>query len=228
VPVSLSKIFSEFLNTLDPELVLPRGISVINPYLDPVVRKHVRTFCNKYYTSPGKRILILGINPGRFGAGITGIPFTDPFALENLCGISNNFDKKRELSSSFVYEVIDAYGGTGKCYSDFLISSVWPLGFLKGSLNHNFYDSPALVRATSGFIRQSLTKHSKMNISRNVVISYGEKNAAHLKKENDELQLFNNILTTKHPRYIMQYKRREKNRYIDLFLKTFSQALEQA
>ncbi len=41
------------------------------------------------------RYLILGINPGRFGGGITGIPFTDPIRLQNICGIENDFQKNK-------------------------------------------------------------------------------------------------------------------------------------
>jgi len=33
-------------------------------------------FYKKYYNDNNPRFLILGINPGRFGAGVTGIPFT--------------------------------------------------------------------------------------------------------------------------------------------------------
>ena len=50
-----------------------------------------------------QRHLLLGINPGRFGGGVTGIPFTDPIRLQNVCGIENNFEKKQELSSVFIY-----------------------------------------------------------------------------------------------------------------------------
>jgi len=32
-------------------------------------------FYHKYYNDYNSRLLILGINPGRFGGGLTGIPF---------------------------------------------------------------------------------------------------------------------------------------------------------
>jgi len=42
-----------------------------------VVRKLIREFYTKFYSDCKPRQLVLGINPGRFGAGATGIPFTD-------------------------------------------------------------------------------------------------------------------------------------------------------
>ena len=59
----------------------------------------------------------LGINPGRFGGGLTGISFTDPVALKKYCGIDNQLRNKEELSSKFVYEVINHFGGVNKFFS---------------------------------------------------------------------------------------------------------------
>ena len=73
-------------------------------------------------------------------------------------------------------------------------------------------------------MEKSLNEHLKMNISNKVIISFGEKNAAHLNKINDELHLFETILTTKHPRYIMQYKRKSRAVYIEEILNTFDHA----
>lgn len=60
------------------------------------------SFYKKYYNDNNSRHLILGINPGRFGAGLTGIPFTDPKRLESNCNIKFNGALAHELSSVFV------------------------------------------------------------------------------------------------------------------------------
>lgn len=222
------ELFYRYLSRLDPELKLPRSISLINPYHNPEVKKALKLFCNTFYTGNQKRILILGINPGRFGAGITGIPFTDPVALGEYCGIPNSFEKKRELSSTFVYETIRAFGTVPDFYQKFMISAVSPLGFLNGTVNYNYYDSAPLLKAANVFIKDSLKAHAAMNISNKVVISFGEKSAAHLAKYNDELQLYQTILTLKHPRYIMQYKRKSLHAYVDTYIETFNRALQMA
>ncbi len=90
------KAISYFLNLEMPSDLL-KGITVLNPYENNSVKEIVTKFFLKYFDDSQKRIFILGINPGRFGGGITCISFTDPVALEAFCGIKNYFDKKTEL-----------------------------------------------------------------------------------------------------------------------------------
>ena len=85
---------------------LPSHIRVLNPYARPNVRRYVERFLREFFSDSRKRVYVLGINPGRFGAGVTGVTFTDPVALERFCGINNELDKRREVSSEFVYEFI--------------------------------------------------------------------------------------------------------------------------
>src|SRR4030042_2042241 len=88
---------------------LPSGVQILNPYKNDNVKSAVKEFYQKFYNDERKRIFILGINPGRFGGGLTGISFTDPVALKKLCGIDNQLRKKEELSSKFIYEVINRF-----------------------------------------------------------------------------------------------------------------------
>src|ERR1044072_428990 len=68
---------------------LPPGVSVMNPFKEsPLALRISDAFYEKYYGDNQQRHLILGINPGRFGAALTGVPFTDFKRLEQFCGIS--------------------------------------------------------------------------------------------------------------------------------------------
>jgi len=87
-----------FYNHLELTAEIPSGVSVMYPYKDEEVKRVTGVFFKKYYNDRKHRTLILGINPGRFGAGVTGLTFTDPIRLEAECGIPNKFDKKQELS----------------------------------------------------------------------------------------------------------------------------------
>ena len=89
------------------------------PFSGAETARVVRAFYNKYYNDDKPRYCIIGINPGRFGGGVTGIPFTDPIRLEKECGIDNNWPRKQELSSVFVYDMINAYGGSKAFYNQF-------------------------------------------------------------------------------------------------------------
>ena len=100
----------------------------------------VKAFLQKYFNDVRKRKLILGINPGRFGAGITGVNFTAAKQLTDECGIEHPFSNGSELSAEFIYAMIKAYGGPEKFYNKFFIGSVCPLGFVKAGKNINYYD----------------------------------------------------------------------------------------
>ncbi|MFN5324639.1 MAG: uracil-DNA glycosylase family protein [Bacteroidota bacterium] len=221
------KSFYSFLISLKLDIPLPKGFSVINPYGDYDVKKVLRTFCDKYYGNNNQRVLVLGINPGRFGAGITGIPFTDPFVLQSICGIDNPFDKRKELSSVFVYRAINGFGGPSAFYDKFLLSSVCPLGFLMDSKNSNYYDSQALFKKVSGLISHSLNKHLTMNISQGHLIILGKKNADFFNQIDGFHDLFGQIHVLEHPRFIMQYKKGQEEDYVESYVNTFLKTVSQ-
>src|SRR5688500_19862347 len=106
----------------------------MKPYTDPRIQSYLRTFLEKYFSDNRERTLILGINPGRFGAGITGVTFTDPVALADECGIPNDLARKRELSSRFIYAAINHLGGPEVFFQRCLLSAVCPLGFTRRGL----------------------------------------------------------------------------------------------
>lgn len=217
-----SKTFYRFLTSLDPDFGLPKGYSVIYPYSEPEVKRVLRAFCDRFYSDDAERILMLGINPGRFGAGITGIPFTDPYALDLECGVTNEFEKRRELSSSFIYDMIDALGGPRLFYNRVLLSSVCPLGFLQGTKNFNYYDSPKLIEKTIEFIIKSLKQHLKMHVRRDKVVVLGKKNAAFLLGIDMFSELFSEVIVLDHPRFIMQYRSKHKSNYIREYIQAIS------
>jgi len=194
---------------------LPEGIGVLNPYTNDTVLNVCRQFYNKYYNDSEGRIFIVGINPGRFGAGITGIPFTDPVMLENECSIKNNFEKRREISSEFIYKLIKAMGGPSHFYQHFYIGSVSPLGFVKEGKNFNYYDSKELVKSIKPFIVSNLVKQIGLGINSRKCYCLGQgKNYEYLKMLNLELKLFDEIIPLPHPRWVMQYRRKKLDEII--------------
>ncbi len=218
------KIIS-FCNDLDYTGSLPEGISVMNPFRNnPEVISAVSQFYNKFYSDSRTRHLILGINPGRFGAGATGIPFTDTVRLKEKCGLSIQGLKTWETSSVFIYEMIDHYGGPEKFYGNFFISSVSPLGFTMRSkkgkeTNYNYYDSRELTDAVSGFIIESIVRQLEFGIEKDVCFCLGTgKNFSFLSKLNNKYHFFNRIEPLEHPRFIMQYRSKKKQFYIESYI----------
>lgn len=228
-----------FNNNLQLNASLPENIRVMNPFRESAeVREISSAFYRKFYSDQQLRSLILGINPGRLGAGATGIPFTDTKRLKSHCDIESSFSL-HEPSSVFVYEVIDAYcepsaKSPDVFYQDFYISSVCPLGFVKidergRETNYNYYDSAELTEAVLPFIIETLQTQIGFGIRTEKVFCMGTgKNYKFLKKLNDEHQLFGEVIPLEHPRYVMQYKSKNKQFYIEKYISAFSEARHQS
>jgi hypothetical protein len=207
---------------------LPPGIRMMNPFTESDQSLLIaEKFYQKYYSDNKPRHLILGINPGRFGAGLTGIPFTDPKRLESECQIVYTGRQTHEPSSVFIYEMIHAYGGAEAFYRDFYINSICPLGFTsvdaKGKeKNYNYYDSRELREAVRSFIIENIRILIAMGVRREICFCFGAgENEKFLTKLNQEFSFFEKIISLEHPRYIMQYKHVEKNDYINKYLNAF-------
>jgi hypothetical protein len=218
----LSKKILSFLKELELTVKLPAGIDVMNPFKEAAVLNLCKQFYQKFYNDNNARYLILGINPGRFGGGITGIPFTDPVRLQNICGVENSFQQKQELSSVFIYEMINAFGGAESFYNKFYISSISPLGFIKDGKNLNYYDDKNLQNDLKAFVIDCVKKQLKFGLKTGVVFCLGEgKNYNYLSCINEEMFFFDKIIPLPHPRFIMQYKLKKEQEYIDRYLREF-------
>ena len=214
---------------------LPKNISIMNPFKENEEALEISSkFYKKFYDDFEKRFLILGINPGRFGAGVTGVPFTDTKRLMDECGLQFSGKSTHEPSATFIYEMINAFGGTQKFYSKFYIHSICPLGFTitngKGKeVNYNYYDSKELTDAVYDFIIENIKKQIGFGVSTDICFCFGTgKNEQFLKKINEEFNFFKKIIALEHPRYIMQYKSRSKQDYIDKYLKAFAEATDKS
>ncbi len=198
---------------------LPPEIELMNPYRDGKRFQLVKEFFSKYYNDNDPRLFIFGINPGRFGGGLTGISFTDPVALRTHCGIENDLGERKELSSEFVYLMISRYGSPGKFFSRCFLTALFPVALLKDGKNYNFYDDKNTFELLFPYLKKSVKEQVKFGARRDKVISFGKKNAGILKQINDELHLFDKIEILEHPRYIMQYRRKFVDKYIEKYLK---------
>jgi hypothetical protein len=220
-PLTFAEKAIQFFSSLKLDLPQELRITVLNPYTDAAVKACVQKFFQKFFNDQRPRIFMMGINPGRLGGGLTGISFTDPVALRNFCGIENDFGEKRELSSEFIYKVIEVYGGVDAFYGDIFISAICPLGFMKGSVNYNYYDDKKLQNAVTSFIEKTFQQQLEMGARRDVLVCIGTgKNKAFMEALNAQSGYFKRIVALEHPRFIMQYRRKKLAQYIDLYVKT--------
>lgn len=218
----------EFNRNLKYSGKLPDGFQVMNPYLDnPETLDVMQQFYHKYYNDSAQRKFIIGINPSRHGAGVTGVPFTDTKRLESVCGIPMHSAHTHEISSVYMYDMIEAFGGPDEFYKQFYINSPFPLAIVRMSktgqwLNANYYDDRELFESVKDFMIDSLKKHISLGLDTSKVFVLGKKNADFIRKLNQEANLFDQIEVLEHPRFIQQYKSKDKQLYIDKYLLALS------
>jgi len=222
---TFSKQILDFYFSLSKDLVLPNSVETIYPFDTPETREVMQTFFNKYYNDTNPRTYLIGINPGRLGSGITGVGFADAYHLDKYCGIESSFDKRVEISAAFMFEVIEAYGGVEKFYSENFFTTVMPLGLLKDAKNYNYYDDPQTQKALEPFITQTLLVQMSFPQAKPNIICVGTgKNLKYLQAFNDKHHCFESIDVVPHPRWVMQYRRKEKEKYIGVYLDALERA----
>ena len=182
-------------------------------------------FYMKYYSDTQKRVFMIGINPGRLGAGTTGVPFTDPIRLQEECAIEHEFELKPELSSRFIYHMIEAYGGVKKFYQRCYFTSVSPFGFTRNGKNLNYYDIRELQDQWETFMVKSLKTQISFGACEQAFSLGQGKNHKYLLYLNQKYQLFKQIHPLPHPRWIMQYRLKRINEFTRLYLTTVANVL---
>ena len=158
----MSESFGDKVIDFNKELnftgVLPEGFQVLNPYMDnPETMEVMKQFYKKFYSDTEQRKFIVGINPSRHGAGVTGVPFTDTKRLESICGIKMDSAHTHEISSVFMYDMIQEFGGASAFYKQFYINSPFPLAIVRKTkegnwLNANYYDDSNLFEMVKDFM----------------------------------------------------------------------------
>ncbi|HUH73786.1 MAG TPA: SMUG2 DNA glycosylase family protein [Chitinophagales bacterium] len=208
---------------------LPDGFQVMNPFTDhPETMVVMNQFYKKFYNDNSLRKFIIGINPSRHGAGVTGVPFTDTKRLDKVCGIKMESAYTHEISSVFMYDMIEEYGGAKEFFKDFYINSPFPLAItrsIKGKwLNANYYDDAQLFNMVKDYMITTLKHHISLGLDTSEVYILGKKNAVFIDKINQQEKLFDKLVVFEHPRYIQQYKSKDKPLYIDKYIMSLKQS----
>jgi hypothetical protein len=212
-----------FFKDLHSPKGLPKDVELLWPFSDDSVFSLMKKFFRRYYADRKKRIFLLGINPGRFGAGVTGICFTDPIHLSGDCGIGHSLPLKPELSSTFIYAMIKKMGGPEAFYRRFYLGAVSPVGFVREGRNMNYYDRVDLKEVMEPYILNTLKQQIEAGADTSEAVSLGRgTNFRYLEDLNNKYKLFDRITALPHPRWIMQYRRRELEEYLDLYCRRLS------
>ena len=127
-------------------------------------------------------------------------------------------------------DMIAQYGGAELFYQDFFINSPFPLAIVREKevgkwVNANYYDDTSLLRMTEEFMITSLKKQITIGIDCSEVFVLGKMNATYISEMNKKANLFGRITVLEHPRYIQQYKSKDKQFYIDKYILTLNNSI---
>ena len=221
--------FNNYLSNI--LLDLPENYNIVNPFNGKnkdKIEEITKVFYKRYYNDTKKRILILGSSPSRRGTSLTGVPFEDASHLYEITGISIDDFYIKKSNSDFLYEVMDKYGGVEKFYKDFYLSFICPLGIVKlnnkgNYVNCNYYENKKLENSLYNFIIDSIKRQISFGIDTSVVYCIGSgENYKFLTKINEEYKFFGKIIPLEHPRFIMQYNSKDKDKYLNKYLEALT------
>lgn len=116
-------------------------ISILPGFTDQA--ELVRSYYKKFYSKQGRRIVFCGINPGKYGAGKTGVPFIDFHGISRMLPGHDRQDKER--TAQYMLSIIEEYEPGEFQDAVYLTNLSW-YGFLRNGKNFNYYILPRSVR----------------------------------------------------------------------------------
>ena len=119
------------------KMLAKKNITILMDFLSNW--ENVQRFNRYYYGKMIPKVVLCGINPGRFGAGKTGVPFMDFAILSKL--IDGIESKESERSAQFFAKIVQKVGPE-RFYRLFYVTNISWVGFMKDGRNLNFYDLP--------------------------------------------------------------------------------------
>ena len=122
-------------------LLQDSDIDILDTFLDNW--NNIEEFYSKYYKNTHPKVVICGINPGKNGAGKTGVPFVDFNSLSKLLPNVNETDIER--SAQFFYEIIEHFGAE-KFFETFYVTNISWVGFIQNGKNVNYYNLSIKVK----------------------------------------------------------------------------------
>lgn len=149
--------------------LIKEGIEVLSGFIDNI--DIVRDFYKNYYMPvKHQRIVLCGINPGKFGAGKTGVPFLDFKSLSQLLSTVNSDENER--SAQFIWQIISKFGSQAFFNQVYLTNISW-FGFSRNGKNLNYNElSPLLQKEfTKGFADEMIIVNPRIIIPLSIEVN---------------------------------------------------------
>lgn len=205
----------EFYTNYPKSDVFDPSLQLHNPFDAPSRRVLIEEFYLKFYNDGNPRVHLLGINPSRLTTTSTGVHYTDGYALQEICGIENEFTKSRELTSEFFYEVVQSYEDAGAFFGRIFAWAALPIAITQDNTYVNYYETK------DEMIKELVSKNVEwlQNVPRTgrlVVLGIGQ-NKKYIENMAGYPFGYNEVSFLPHPRWIMQYNRNKLGLYIEAY-----------
>ncbi len=195
-------------------LLQERGITMLREFLP--YRPIAEQFWQQYVPEPLPQTVIVGLNPGRLGAGLTGIPLLDFRSLANLLPDTQLPRNETEPSANFFHRVVQNIGAE-KFYREFYVSNVSAVGYVRDNKNCNYPDLPD---AAQRIIEQRFLDEMAV-LAPKRIIALGREVEATVQR------LFSGGSVTishlPHPSWIMTYRLREAQSWVRRYTQMLTQ-----
>jgi uracil-DNA glycosylase len=143
---NIAEDYFEFYETFKEkysEILKRKFIGILSEFLDN--KNNIIEFHKKFVQPNSPKIVMCGINPGRRGAGITGIPFIDTNSLSKMLPDISN--PKSEKSAKFFFSIIEEFG-INEFYRNIHVTNMSWFGFYKldNGTNVNYNSLPTDIQ----------------------------------------------------------------------------------
>ena len=219
----IAEDFFEFHETFKEkysEILRSMNIQILSNFIDN--KNNIVEFHKKYVEPNSPKIVICGINPGRNGAGLTGIPFIDFASLSQMlpCIKKNDW----EQSANFFFSIIQEFG-IETFYRNFHVTNISWFGFsrIDKSKNVNYYEIPTEIQK---YLINKFVEEMAF-INPDYIIPLAE----HVSWELDSLKKQDKIKAKigtrlNHPAWVMAHRRKDLNTWRKKYVDTLSKYLD--
>jgi hypothetical protein len=214
--------FYEIFKEKYSETLRSRNIKILSDFIDN--KNNIIEFHKKYIEPNSPKIVICGINPGRNGAGLTGIPFIDFESLSNMLpGIKEN---DWEQSAKFFFSVVQGFG-IEIFYKNFHVTNISWFGFsrIDKSKNVNYFEKDISTEIAIYLIDKFVEEMDLINpdyiIPLSKTVLYELENLKKQKKIRAEIGTCLN-----HPSWVVAYRRKDLSTWRQKYIDTFSKYID--
>ena len=219
---SIAEDYFDFFNFFEEKYsntLKSKNIRILSEFLDN--EKNIIEFHKKYVEPNSPKIVICGINPGRKGAGKTGIPFIDFASLTRM--LPDIKENDSEQTAKFFFSVIQKIG-IENFYKNFHVTNLSWFGFSRIDKNKNVnYDNEDIPAEIKNCLIDKFVEEMEL-INPDYIITLSKDVLYELKSLKEQKKISSEIgARLNHPSWITTYRSKDINMWKIKYVETLSE-----